>query len=357
MRLDDPREKIRSEIDAADALLLSAFERRMRAAREMGRYKKAKGLPILDAEREKFVIESRVARLEDPSLAGSAEMFFTQLMRLSREAQASVAGVQPSVVCQGVPGSYGSAAVSLRFGRGYHRTHLTGFRDVTEAVAAGEAAYGVLPIENSTTGSIREVYDLILESGLYIHEEIILLVNHCLMSCKGGTLSGIKKVFSHEQGFLQSRRFLEKYPEMETVICTNTAAAAKLVAERGDPLLAAIAGREAAEIYGLQVLAEGIQDVMGNFTRFALLSAEKPERGSRMAATFTLKHEVGSLAQILSQLDGSGVNLVKIESIPLAETPWAYRFFVEMDGFSEETRSDLCADFRLLGRFDPVARK
>lgn len=240
----------------------------------------------------------------------------------------------PQVVYQGVAGAYSEMAALAFFGEGARLQGLDRFEDAFEAIQRGEADYAVLPIENSTTGAIRQVYELLAQYEHYIVGEDTVKVEHCLMAPKGATLDTITRVYSHEQGLFQSDRFLSQHPDWEQIPFEDTAASARYVAQTGDITRAAICSARAAELYGLEILHRGTNHNGSNTTRFVVISPRMELRpgADKIAAVLSTPHEVGSLQRILTVCLLHGLNLVKLESRPIPEKSWEYLFFLEFTG-------------------------
>lgn len=354
-------EMLRARIDRADYALLAQFERRMHAAEEIGAYKQAHGLPVLDAGRERAVLADRLAHVRDKALRPYAAELVGELMALSRARQAqpaapAVVAQNGAVAFQGVEGAYAHEAAAGYFGDVPVLPQET-FRSVCEAVMHGEAQFGVLPVENSQTGGIAEVYELLAEFPLHVVGETRLYVRHQLLTCPGATLDGIQSVYSHEQGFLQCRSLLEQYG-WARIPYYNTARAAQHVAELGEPQNAAIASAYAGERYGLKVLLADVSQSSTNQTRFFVVCARPNETGGRATLLLRLPHAHGSLAEALAVLARAGYNLTRIESRPLPGRSWEYHFFLDVEDVQstlklEQTLHALkkCAQVRLLGRY------
>ena len=260
----------------------------------------------------------------------------------------------------GIPGSYAEEAAHEFFGDGAKLLTADSFGGACRLLAEGKADRAVLPVENSTTGAITEVYDLLEQYGFYIVGEQYVKVSHCLLALPGASLSGIREVVSHEQGISQSAEFLAQYPGWVRRPVYNTAAAAQMVAESGSRSMAAIASRRAAECYGLSVLAAPINRKQENFTRFLIVSREADfASGSRkFSILFTLPHGGGSLCRVLRLLEESGMNLVKIESRPMADRNWEYLFFLDFENSGGGETDELfrrvreqTQTFRFLGKY------
>jgi len=377
--MEDLKE-LREQIDGIDRQLVTLLEQRMAVSRSVGEYKAARGLPVLDAERERQLLDSRAAMLRDQALGADVRSVFETVLAASRAAQQEKepvdgelltqfgamrsGGVCPSgsrVLYQGQPGAYGEEAAVGFFGADCVRTNLKTWDGVFRGVRDGFGDYGVVPIENSSTGSIRDTYDLLSRFGCCIVGEYLVRVEHCLMACEGANMHTITDVYSHEQGFLQCRDFLEGYPKWNQRVMANTALSAKFVAESASPALAAIASRRAAELYGLRILQTRINDNQNNYTRFVIVAAKPYVAGDadKVSVQFTVSHREGSLCRVLQVFARADLNLLKLESRPIPEKNWEYRFFADFTGslrdpameqvvreLAEETRS-----LRLLGNY------
>ena len=370
--------QLREQIDAIDKDLLALFARRMEVTQKVGEYKVAQGIQVLDAQREQEVLDSKAA-LAPQAIQSEARTLFETIMALSRRQQrrlvepdqpafdqylAQKAGAgepvkDPRVLYQGVPGAYAEEAAVAYFGEDCNRKNLPAWEDVFEAIQTGEADYGVVPIENSSTGSINQVYDLLAKYEHFIVGEVKLRVCHCLMAPQGVELSDITEVYSHEQGLFQCAPYLKNYPWKQTAL-SNTAAAAKFVAASKKPF-AAIGSERCAKLYGLKVLARDIAQSSENYTRFVVVAPRMelgPER-DKISALFTLPHKVGTLHQIMAVFAIGGLNMMKLESRPILEKSWEYRFFVDFSGNLLDPELDLilrelveCSTaFRVLGNY------
>ncbi|MCS6964889.1 MAG: prephenate dehydratase [Thermoflexus sp.] len=241
--------------------------------------------------------------------------------------------VRPRVAFQGEPGAYSHEAALGFFGSDLELLPCRTFAEVAQAVEAGRAEFGILPIENSTAGSINAVYDLLLDRDLRIWGEVILPVRHCLLAPPGTLLSDIRVVRSHPQALEQCARFIERHG-WEALAAHDTAGSARMLAERPEPGIAAIASRLAAERYGLVILAEGIEDDPENATRFFIVSTREPARAERnkTSIVFSTRHVPGALHACLGEFAARGINLTKLESRPRRGRPWEYVFYVDFEG-------------------------
>ena len=240
----------------------------------------------------------------------------------------------PRIVYQGEPGSSSDIAVHKLLGPDVESKGLTRFEDTFEAIKNGLADYAVLPIENSSTGAIRQVYDLLGKYAFFIVGETAVPVKHCLMALPGTKLEDIKRVYSHEQGLFQCEKFLNEHSEWELVPQPDTAGSAKKIAETKEAGSAAICSYLAAEIYGLEILADNIAYNSQNTTRFVIVSPnlELREGRDKICLSLSTLHKVGSLNDILSFFSANELNLVRLESRPIPEHNWEYMFFIEFMG-------------------------
>lgn len=248
----------------------------------------------------------------------------------------------PFVVYQGEAGSFSEMAAIDFFGESVRARGLRQFEDSFKAVTGGEADYAVLPIENSSTGAIRQVYDLLAGYDCFITGETSVRVSQNLAVLPGTRLQDIHTVYSHEQGLFQSERFLNDHPDWRRISQPDTAGSAKMVAERGDPSKAAICSERAARIYGLEILAPSINYNSANTTRFVVVSPrmELPPGRDKIVISFKTAHKSGSLQEVLTIFTVRGLNLVRLESRPIPEHNWEYMFFVEFTGDLTATGMD-----------------
>ena len=240
---------------------------------------------------------------------------------------------------QGIPGSFGEQAMMSYFGSEADALPMDSFEGVFEAAACGKAEFGILPIENSSTGSINDVLDLLVKYDCYVCGEILIRVNHGLLGVKGALIDDITEVYSHPQGFLQCSEFLKQYGGWVRIAYINTAYSAKHVSEMNDRSKAAIAEKRNAEIYGLDVLNENINNSKVNFTRFIVISnkLKVTDDADKTSLAFTLKHRSGALFEAIGIFAGENINLLKIESRPIADVNFEYMFYVDFAGnISEE---------------------
>lgn len=369
----------RKEIDTVDKQIVELLEKRMELALEVAKYKISTGKPIYDRQRELEKLEKLGAMASSEFNAKSIQEIFLQIMSVSRRYQYQVIGDQDEkidkmftpvdhlnitkdtkVVYAGVPGAFAEAAMVAYFGEAIHGDCVKDFKDVARLVAEGEADYGVLPIENSSAGFVNGIYDLLDRYQLSIVGEQKVLVNQCLLGIPGTDLSKVKTVFSHPQGLLQAKEYLED-KGWKQVSMSNTAVSARRVHDDGDMTQVAIASERAAKLYDLAVLNPQLNVADNNTTRFVIVSNQKKykKNANKVSISFALSHECGSLYNILAHFIFNNVNMTSIESIPLTGKQWEYCFFVDFEGNlgDDEVKNALTGimaeteEFRILGCF------
>ena len=340
------------EIDIIDKEILRLFEKRMKVCENVAEYKIHTGKKVLDPKRE----QDKITVLKDSAHGEfnelGAQELFQQIMAISRKRQYQLLtknGVENdikdykmvdalpltgvNVVFQGVEGAYSYAAMRAYFSDAINSYHVKTFRDAMEEVASGKADYAVLPIENSTAGIVSEIYDLLVEFENYIVGEQIIKIEHCLMALPGTKLSDIKTVYSHPQSLMQSARYLNTHP-WQQISMQNNAFAARKVAEEKDRTQAAIASEYAARLYGLEILEKGVNQSSTNSTRFIIVTNQKIflKNARKVSICFEVAHESGSLYHMLSHFIYNNLNMNRIESRPIEDRNWEYRFFIDFDG-------------------------
>ena len=329
----DALEQARREIDTVDAQLAALFERRMKAVLSVAEYKKAHGLPIFDAAREKVVLDKAEARIGDPALRPYYRDHVQNMMDVAKQYEAEVLG-RNRAAYQGVEGAFAHIALRALFPHAEAVSCPT-WDEVFDAVEKGDAAHGVVPFENSHAGDVSAVLDLCYNHpGLWVVDVYDLPISQNLLVLPGTQLSDLTRVYSHQQ-----------------------AMAAKYVAETGDRTKAAIASVETAALYGLEVLVPSINTDGDNTTRFIVLSREKPTAGNRFSLLFTVDNKPGKLAEVIQVIGASGFNMESIKSRPMPHVPFEYYFYVELvgDPTADETAALLrelnhvCRTVRLLG--------
>ncbi len=373
----------RREIDGIDAQLLELFARRMDVAAAIAEYKKENALPVSDPSRERQKLLD-VAEMAPEALRDYAVSLYSLLFELSRGYQNRILGVRTeltqqiadaiaetpqlfpesaAVACQGVEGAYSQLACDRLF-RLANIFYFSSFEAVFSAIEKGLCRYGVIPLENSTAGSVNAVYDLMMRHDFRIVRSVRLKVDHNLLAAPGAALGDIREIYSHEQAIAQCSGFLQSLPGVTVVRCENTAAAAKRVAESGRTDVAALSSRSCAELYGLQCLAADVQDQGNNFTRFICIAKnlEIYPGADRTSLMMVLPHRPGSLYKVLSRFYALGINLNKLESRPLPERNFEFMFYFDLDapvyspGFRQLMGElpGLCEEFHYLGSYSEV---
>ncbi|MCI8505560.1 MAG: bifunctional chorismate mutase/prephenate dehydratase [Lachnospiraceae bacterium] len=344
--------EIRKEIDDIDGKLVELFEKRMGLCRDVAEYKIETGMQVLDRKREteKLAVLSEQASSEFTRY-GVRELF-TQIMSMSRKLQYElladhgvVTGLpfemvpnlpksRARVVYQGVEGAYSHAAALQFFGERTKLFNVRTWDDAMKALCAGTADFAVLPIENSSAGSVADIYDLLVKFDNYIVGETYVKVDHVLLGLPEASLSDIKLVYSHPQGLMQCSTYLDEHKEWTRHSTGNTALSAKEVKEAGDRSQAAIASEMAGNLYGLKILDGNVMNHKGNVTRFIVVASQKLYEASadKLSVCFETKHENAALYNMLSHLTYNGLNMVKLESRPILGRPWEFRFFVDFEG-------------------------
>ena len=377
--------EIRESINEVDQSLAQLFEKRMELVALVAEYKIENDIPILNSEREKQVIERALESLRDKSLSREMEIFFNELMAISREYQSRyidekfVAQTRGSdeawginalasretknlkIGFQGVEGSFSEEALLNYFGKEAMTSSFRFFEDVFMAIDRGYVDYGILPVENSSTGSVNEVYDLLRKYGCHINGEIVLKVKQNLLGVKGASMEDIKEVYSHSQGFQQSAEFFKEHPSWKLIPYHNTALGAKLVSEAGDISRAAVASERAAAIYGLDILKENLNFNSKTYTRFVIVGKdlELDESSDKISVVLTVRHKAGSLCDVLRLFSQEGLNLLKIESRPIMDKSWEYFFHLDFEGNLQDPHVSRIMDqirsrttyFKILGNY------
>ncbi|MGL6175212.1 MAG: prephenate dehydratase [Cellulosilyticaceae bacterium] len=310
-------------------------------------------------------MEETQYRVTREKLNVSLEKLYCQDITLLKEIEKGFTNteiISPKVGYQGVEGSFSEEAAHNYFGEiEIPMARYDEFEDVFDAINKGEIDYGVLPIENSHTGEILDVYDLINQYNLYIVGEEIVRVRHNLVGVKGTSLEGIKEVYSHPQAFAQSKKFLKMSKHLTCIPYANTAMASKYIAEMKDTSKAAISSQRAAKRYGLEIIVSEINTKNNNSTRFIVLSKNMKisSKCDKVSIVFTTKHTSGALYNVLSHFAYNGVNLLKIQSRPIQDKSWHYFFFVDLQGSLEDANMLIalgrlnveCEHFRILGNY------
>ena len=335
--MDNKLTDARRIINEVDREMAELFARRMEAAKLVAEYKKERGLPVLDPAREEEVILKNSAYLEGkPEAVKSAYVkFLRETMAISRHYQHRLMeGMR--VAYSGTEGAFACIAAGKIFPTA-EKVAFGNFQDAYASVVSGECDAAVLPLENSSAGEVGQVADLLFSGPLYVNETFDLAVKHDLLLVPGGKIEDVTTVVSHPQALGQCMPYIRRHGWKEKEY-ENTALAAQYVAKKGDVSVAAIASAEAAEIYGLTVAAEGVNETSNNTTRFAVLSQVRnklpAKRGSdmRFMLMFTVRNEAGSLAKAIDIIGCYGFNMNSLRSRPMKELLWEYYFCVEAEG-------------------------
>ncbi|HSR52875.1 MAG TPA: prephenate dehydratase domain-containing protein [Acidobacteriota bacterium] len=349
----DELQALRQRIDEADRDLIEALARRMEVVDHILRQKEAEGLELFDLEREKSLLNKMAdhagQRRLDPKLV---ERVLREVISHSRELQTRRVQERHNpglrrvtrVGFQGAPGAYSWQALRNHFGKKVEAVGFTGFRETIEALEQGSVDLALLPIENTLFGSIHDVYDLLATSRYSVIGEEVLRIEHCLLGLKEMALEDIRRVLSHPVALEQCKTFLRGLPKAANEAYIDTAEAVRKVKSEGDPRQAAIASREAARRYGLQVLREGISDHPENYTRFWVVSRESVAVDLRIPSKTSLvlvtDHREGALVACLTALRDHGVNMTKLESRPRHGSPWQYQFYLDVEGNIQDESMD-----------------
>ena len=344
--------ELRKQIDEIDRQIVDLYGKRMETAGAIGRYKREHNLPVFDSERERILL-NRVAEQAGEENERGVRALYHLLMdhsrmrqetdghpesRLGQQIRDAVAAMpaffpeKASVACQGVEGAYSQLACEKMF-RYPSVMYCRTFENVFSAIESGLCQYGVLPIENSLAGSVNSVYDLMIRHQCYIVRSVRIKIDHTLLALPGTKAEDIREIYSHEQAIQQCSAFLSAHKEWHVNVCTNTAAAARMVAESGRSDAAAISSGHCAALYGLECLSSEIQNNSNNHTRFICIS-KKPEiypGADRVSLMLVLPNHPGSLYQLLSRFNALDINLIKLESRPLPGRDFEFMFYFDLE--------------------------
>ena len=375
--------ELRSEIDKIDDELVKLFGQRMDVAARIADYKKENNLPILVPAREREKLAD-VAQKAGPEMANYTRVLYSMLFELSRSYQGKrndsrsplyqritqaidntpkLFPQQAMVACQGVEGAYAQIACEKIF-KDPFIMYFKNFEGVFNAIDQGLCQYGILPLENSTAGSVNKVYDLMINHNFSIVRTFRLKIDHNLLALPGADISGIKEIYSHEQAIGQCAGFLNSLPGIKVIPVENTAVAAKMVAQSGRKDVAALSSRACEELYGLNCLAANIQDKGNNRTRFICISKnlEIYPGSDKTSIMMILNHKPGALYKVLARLYTLGINVTKLESRPLPDRDFEFMFYFDLETsiYSEEfvqlmcELDELCEEFKYLGSYSEV---
>ena len=355
----------RGEIDKIDDELVRLFTQRMEIAAKIADYKKENNLPILMPSRERAKLQD-VAEKAGPDMANYTRVLYSMLFELSRSYQSkrttettplykeitkSIEQTEklfpqaPMVACQGVEGAYAQIACEKIF-KSPFIMYFKNFDAVFNAIEQGLCQYGILPIENSTAGSVKKVYDLMIHHKFSIVRTFRLNIDHNLLANRGARIENIKEIYSHEQAINQCTEFLKKFPGAKVVPVENTAVAAEMVAKSGRNDIAALSSRTCEELYGLQCLAASVQDEGNNRTRFICFSKnlEIYPGADKTSIMMILSHKPGALYKVLARMYVLGINVVKLESRPIPDRDFEFMFYFDLETsiYSEEFVQLMC---------------
>ena len=376
-------DQLREQIDEIDDSLVSLFCQRMKVAEQIAGYKQSHHMPVYvpGREREKLM---DVAQKAGPEMANYTRVLYSMLFELSRSHQSKISHKQtplhrrivqaieqtpklfpqaPCVACQGVEGAFSQIACEKIF-KSPFIMYFKNFESVFSAIENGLCQYGVLPLENSTAGSVKQVYDLMIRRNFSIVRTFRLKVDHSLLVKPGTSLDQVREIYSHEQALGQCSDFLAGLPNVKVIAVENTAVAAKMVSESPRSDVAALSSRTCAELYGLQVLASGVQDRGNNRTRFICISKnlEIYPGADKTSIMMVLPHRPGSLYRVLARLYALGINVTKLESRPIPDRDFEFMFYFDLETsiYSDEfvqlmcELDDLCEEFQYLGSYSEV---
>ena len=370
--------ELRGQIDAIDDQLVQLFSQRMDVAARIADYKKEQNLPIFVPAREREKLLD-VAGKAGPEMANYTRVLYSMLFELSRSYQSKRNNTisplynkitqaientpklfpqAPMVACQGVEGAYSQIAAE-NFFKSPLIMYFKNFEGVFNAIDQGLCQYGILPIENSTAGSVKKVYDLMIRHNFSIVRTFRLKIDHNLLANRGAKLSDIKEIYSHEQAINQCSDFLAGHPDIKVITVENTATAANMVAQSGRLDVAALCSHACEELYGLSSLADSVQDKGNNRTRFICISKnlEIYPGSDKTSIMMVLSHKPGALYKVLARMYTLGINVIKLESRPIPDRDY---FDLETSIYSEEfvqlmcELDDLCEEFKYLGSYTEV---
>ncbi len=377
--------QLREKIDNIDNQLVNLFTQRMEITRDIAAYKKENDLPIYVPARERQKLQE-VAKLAGPDMDDYTRVLYSMIFELSRSYQSKQNSTAtelyrkitdsientpklfpqaPMVACQGVEGAYSQIACEKIF-KNPMIMYFKNFDAIFGAIEQGLCQYGILPIENSTAGSVKKVYDLMIHHNFSIVRTFRLKIDHNLLAKPGTKLSDIQEIYSHEQAINQCSDFLKNMPGVKIIPVENTAVAAQMVAQSQNNHAAAISSKACEEIYGLCSLADSIQDKGNNRTRFICISKnlEIYPGADKTSIMMVLPHKPGALYKVLARLYVLGINVIKLESRPIPDRDFEFMFYFDLETsiYSQEfvqlmcELDDLCEEFKYLGSYSEVVR-
>ena len=375
--------ELRENIDRIDGELVALIRERMETAAKIGEYKRENNLPVYDPARERELFE-RVGELAGEDFASYTKVLYSTMTDVSRSYQRKLMGRKSGlsermqaaidgtdklfpqggvVACQGVEGAYSQLACEKLF-KNPSIMYFGGFEDVFRAVDKKLCRYGVLPIENSTAGSVNKIYDLMAKFKFHIVRSVRIQVGHALLAKRGATLSDIKEIYSHEQAINQCGEFLSAHKDIKVNICENTAVAARLVAESGRSDIAALSSPGCAELYDLSTIIDNVCDHIGNYTRFICISRDLEiyPGADKTSIMMKIPHKPGSLYRIMARFNALGLNLEKLESRPKPDSDFEFMFYFDIGAsiYSPELFELMCEleddldGFKYLGSYTEI---
>ncbi len=343
---------LRVEIDKINEEMVKLFSKRMDVAEKIAEYKIENKLPVRDTERERQLL-NEVSNMAGEEMAPYTRVLFTTMLDLSRSYQnkkiqsatelgkkiskaventSNLFPTRAHVACQGIEGAYSQKACDKMFALP-DITFVNNFDNVFQAVESGLCDYGIVPLENSTAGSVNQIYDLLAKHDMYIVRAIKMQINHVLLTKKGVKLENVKEIFSHEQAINQCSSFLRSLKGVKVTVCANTAVAAYTVStsERND--VAAISSFDCAEQYGLEVQSKTVQNTDSNFTKFICISKnlEIYPGANRTSLVFSTANKPGALYNVMARLSSLGINVIKLESRPIVGRDFEFMFYFDLD--------------------------
>lgn len=379
MNLDE----LRTQIDSVDDSIVTLFQQRMDIAAQIAQCKRESNMPIMQSTREREKLADVSAKSRD-DMSSYLRVLYSLLFELSRTYQEKLHGTysdlynkisdaisntpqlfprQATVACQGVEGAYSQLACEKMFANPSIQ-YFRNFDGIFSAIDAGFCRYGILPIENSTAGSVDKVYDLMIRHNFSIVRATRMKIDHSLLAKPGTQFGDVREIFSHEQAINQCAGFLQSLPDVKVTRCENTAVAAQQVAASSRSDVAALSSRMCADLYGLRALRAGVQDEHNNRTRFLCISknTEIYPGADKTSVMMILPHKPGSLYKVLARLYALGINLIKLESRPMPDRDFEFMFYLDLETsvYSEEFAQlmseigSICEEFKYLGSYSEV---
>ncbi len=344
--------ELRTEIDQINEKIVKLFTERMQLSEEVAKYKIENKLPVRDTERERQLL-NKVSDLAGEDMSAYTRVLFTTMLDLSRSYQnkhmqttselgekiSSAVKNTPTlfpsrahVACQGIEGAYSQKACDKMFALP-DITFVNTFDNVFQAVESGLCDYGIVPLENSTAGSVNQTYDLLAKHDMYIVRSLKMQINHVLLTKKGVKLENVKEIFSHEQAINQCSSFLRSLKGVKVTVCANTAMAARMVSTSDRNDVAAISSHDCAEQYGLEIQSQKVQNTDSNFTKFICVSKklEIYPGANRTSLVFSTANKPGALYNVMARLSSLGINVIKLESRPIVGKDFEFMFYFDLD--------------------------